>query len=497
VAVTPSGSRNSFETRGANADGERWSPTAFCDYDPVKKKADIGLNFLKRERVGPPAPAWGQTAMNSQQRSSADPRQDEYRILHEADLRDYLAGLAAVAARLGGAPDSWSISEVGDGNLNLVFIVKGDTGGIAVKQALPYVRLVGESWPLPLSRSHYEYLALTHQARLAPGLVPAVLHHNEGLALVVMELIEPHIIMRKGLVAGTLYPRFVGDVATFLARTLFFSSDLAIPAARKKEGIAAFAGNHALCRITEDLIFTDPYRVAEQNRWTQPWLDATAAAFREDLDLHVAISRLKLKFLNAPEALIHGDLHTGSIMVTEGSTVVIDPEFAFYGPMGFDLGAVIGNLLMSYLASAGHERSPGERRLFEVWVLETIEDVWTEFAREFLELWRTEAHGDAYPQTLFTGVAGAARLEVERRAYMARLFGDTVGFSAAKIIRRILGLAHNADFELIEDPRRRAVSEARSLRLARDDGGDGLVRHDWSRHEGGAGSTRLAARLSQ
>jgi 5-methylthioribose kinase len=405
--------------------------------------------------------------MSSQQRSSTDLRQDDYRILHEADLRDYLARVPAVAARLGGVPAAWTISEVGDGNLNLVFIVKGTAGGIAVKQALPYVRLVGESWPLPLSRSHYEYLALTHQARLAPGLVPDVLHHNEALALIVMELLEPHIIMRKGLVAGTRYPRFVGDIAIFLARTLFFSSDLAVPAAEKKEGIAAFAGNHALCRITEDLIFTDPYRVAEQNRWTQPWLDATAAAFRDDLELHAAVSRLKLKILNAPEALIHGDLHTGSIMVTEGSTVVIDPEFAFYGPMGFDLGAVIGNLLMSYLASAGHERSPGDRLQFEAWVLETIENVWKEFAREFLELWRRQARGDAYPPALFAGAAGAVRLEAERQAYIERLFGDTVGFSAAKIIRRILGLAHNIDFELIEDPKRRAICEARSLRLAR------------------------------
>jgi 5-methylthioribose kinase len=405
--------------------------------------------------------------MSSQRRSSADPRQDEYRILHEADLRDYLAGIPEVAVRLGGASASWSISEVGDGNLNLVFIVKGSAGGVAVKQALPYVRLVGESWPLPLSRSHYEYLALTHQARLVPGLVPAVLHHNEGLALVVMELLEPHIIMRKGLVAGTIYPGFAGDITTFLARTLFFSSDLAVTAAHKKEGIAAFAGNHALCKITEDLIFTDPYRVSEQNRWTQPWLDATASAFREDVELHVAISRLKLKFMASPEALIHGDLHTGSIMVTESATMVIDPEFAFYGPMGFDIGAVIANLLMAYLASAGHERSPGERRLFEAWVLETIEDVWTEFAREFLELWRTEGHGDAYPRTLFPGEAGAVHLETERQAYMARLLRDTVGFSAAKIIRRILGLAHNIDFELIEDPKRRAISEVRSLRLAR------------------------------
>ena len=204
------------------------------------------------------------------------------------------------------------------------------------------------------------------------------------------------------------------------------------PRPQKKEGIAAFAGNHALCKITEDLIFTDPYRVAEQNRWTQPWLDATAAAFREDLDLHAAISRLKLKFLNAPEALIHGDLHTGSIMVTESETMVIDPEFAFYGPMGFDVGAVIGNLLMAYLASAGHERSPGERRLFEAWVLETVENVWTEFARKFLELWRTEASGDAYPATLFPGEAGAARLEAERQAYMARLFRGHRGIFGRK-----------------------------------------------------------------
>jgi 5-methylthioribose kinase len=405
--------------------------------------------------------------MTSQRQPLGAPRPDEYRILREAELRDYLAQLPEVCAQLGGPPAAWSIGEVGDGNLNLVFIVRGTSGGVAVKQALPYVRLVGESWPLPLSRSHYEHQALTLQARLAPGLVPAVLHHDEALAVIAMELLEPHIIMRKGLISGMRYPRFVEDITTYLARTLFFTSDLAVPAAEKKEGIAAFAGNHALCKITEDLIFTDPYREAELNRWTSPWLDATAARFRDDMDAHVAISRLKLKFLGRPEALIHGDLHTGSIMVTESETRVIDPEFAFYGPMGFDLGAIIGNLIMAYLASAGHERSPGERRAFEAWVGETIECVWAEFSRKFVAFWRAEAQGDAYPATLFTGEGGAARLEAERQAYMARLFQDTVGFAAAKIIRRILGLAHNIDFEWIEDPRLRAICEARSLRLAR------------------------------
>ena len=153
-------------------------------------------------------------------------------------------------------------------------------------------------------------------------------------------------------------------------------------------------------------------------------------------------------------------------MVTEGSTVVIDPEFAFYGPMGFDIGAVIANLLMAYLASAGHERSPGERRLFEVWMLETIENVWTEFSNEFLELWRRK--GTAMP--IPDAVSGCGRCGAPR--------GRTAGLYGAAV-RRHRGICGGKDhpphsrtgpqcrFELIEDVRRRAVCEARSLRLAR------------------------------
>ena len=189
--------------------------------------------------------------------------------------------------------------------------------------------------------------------------------------------------------------------------------------------------------------------------------------FRDDLDAHVAISRLKLKFMSSAEALIHGDLHTGSIMVTDNETKVIDPEFAFYGPMGFDVGAVLANLLMSYFASAGHERSPANggrsRRGF-------CRRSRTSGPSSPENSWRsgeTKPTAMPIPATLFAGEAGAARLEAERQAYMARLFQDTVGFAAAKIIRRILGLAHNIDFEWIEDTRQRAICEARSLRLAR------------------------------
>lgn len=378
--------------------------------------------------------------------------------------------LADLPARqvLGGAPEEWRIEEVGDGNLNLVFIVRGPKGALAVKQALPYVRLVGESWPLPLSRAHYEHMALVEQARLAPERVPAIHHYDEALALIAMEFLSPHIIMRHGMINGVIYPRFAEDISTFMAATLFGTSVLALPAAEMKTRIAAFAGNTALCKITEDLIFSEPYMIAENNRWTAPWLDGHAAAIRADADLRRAVSRLKLKFICSPEAMIHGDLHTGSVMLTPEDTRVIDPEFAFMGPMGFDVGALIANLLLNYFSQIGHEESAGARDSYRGWILETVETVWTQFRLKFLALWRAHPSGDGHAAAMFSDPAGALALEAERAAYMDRLFQDMLGFAGAKMIRRILGLAHNIDLEWIEDEKTRATAEARALTLARD-----------------------------
>ena len=112
----------------------------------------------------------------------SDVRPDQYRILREADLRDYLAGCPAVAARLGGAPAAWSISEIGDGNLNLVFLVKDEAGrGVVLKQALPYVRMSGGSWSMTPERERHEVESLTAHRALVPDLVVEVLHHDEKL----------------------------------------------------------------------------------------------------------------------------------------------------------------------------------------------------------------------------------------------------------------------------------------------------------------------------
>lgn len=393
-----------------------------------------------------------------------------YRALTPETVGAYLAEQPSIVARLGGSAKQWQAREVGDGNLNLVFIVEGSAGAVVVKQALPYVRLVGESWPLPLSRAHYEHLALQEQAQWAAAYVPQIYMHDETMALTVMEYLVPHIILRKGLIGGNNYPQMAEHLGMFLARTLFHTSDLYLPAASKKAKIAAYLENTAMCKISEDLIFDEPYFSAPMNRHTLPYLDDIAQSFKEDVELKLAVQEMKWRFLNHAEALLHGDLHTGSVMVTETDTRAIDPEFAFYGPMGFDVGAILANLWMAFFAQPGHASSLDDRNAYAAWILVQSETVWSVFAQEFSRLALSRnigiPGGDVMHPRLFADSSKLNPQCVSLR--LAAIWQDALGFSACKIIRRILGLAHVEDFEAIGDKNLRATCEKRALAFARD-----------------------------
>lgn len=100
----------------------------------------------------------------------------QYVALNEGKLAPFLQAHAPHVWRMLGAEatSDVEITEVGDGNLNLVFLVKGPKTTVVVKQALPYVRCVGESWPLTLERAFYEEAALEEEGKHTPVLVPEV-----------------------------------------------------------------------------------------------------------------------------------------------------------------------------------------------------------------------------------------------------------------------------------------------------------------------------------
>ncbi len=390
-----------------------------------------------------------------------------FEALSVETLGGRLERIPAVAQRVGRDSSSWSVREVGDGNLNLVFIVDGPRGSVVVKQALPYVRLVGESWPLPLKRSFFEYHALTRQeARAGVGTVPAVYYFDERQALIVMEYLSPHVILRRALIEGRMPPGIAGDLGLFAARTLFRGSDLHMKAGDRKRDLALFADNVELCDITENLVFTDPYFEAELNRHTSPQLDGIVAELRADRDLKVEAQRLKHLFAAKAETLLHGDLHTGSIMVTDEDTRVIDPEFAFYGPIAFDVGMMLANFWMSYFSQRGHEKE-GDRAGIRRWLLGVTVEIWSVFRQEFARLWRTERTGMLYARSLFEERGDALGSEQALGQFLAEIWTDLLGFAGVEIHRRILCLAQNADFEAIADEDLRAGCERPALRFGR------------------------------
>ncbi|RNB77928.1 S-methyl-5-thioribose kinase [Brevibacillus panacihumi] len=372
-----------------------------------------------------------------------------YRALTEQEAVQYvkeLPGLFSEGAEL-------SSREIGDGNLNLVFDIREvETGkSVIVKQALPYARVVGESWPLTLDRARIESEALQIQYKRVPELVPQVYHFDQELALTVMENVGDHIIMRKGLIEGNRYPLFAKQIGKFLAHTLFYTSDLGSHPYEKKALVGRFI-NPELCKITEDLVFTDPYENAPTNNFN-PLIQREVEAIWQNKPLKLEIAKLKYDFLTRAEALLHGDLHTGSIFVTKTSLKVIDPEFAYYGPLGFDIGAVIANLLLNYAGQHGLQADPGERASYREYLLETVEDVWNEFVSQFVQLWHKQAK------------ERSAHVEGLWESYVNRLIQDTAGYAGCKILRRVIGLAGVADLNEIADEQTRAEAERLALAI--------------------------------
>lgn len=390
-----------------------------------------------------------------------------YEPLNVDTIGEKLGHLEILQEKVGPDSSTWTAQEVGDGNLNLVFIVTGPSGQAIVKQALPYVRLVGDSWPLPLKRAFFEYHALTRQAKYAPEDVPEVYHFDESQALIVMQFMSPHVILRNSLKDGVQHKNLAEVAGKFCARTLFRGSDLSMDTKQRKKDLALFVDNIELCDITENLVFTDPYYDAEMNRHTSPQLDGIVASLRADIDLKVAAQHLKAKFCNNAETLLHGDLHTGSIMVTETDTVVIDPEFATYGPIGFDIGMLLGNFYMAFFAQDGHESEKGARDDYAQWILDVTCDIWHHFEEEFSHLWRTERNGILYDQRLYEDQNQNLASEQALADRLNDIWTDLLGFAGVEMHRRILGLAHIMELDSIEDDDQRAACEARALHFGR------------------------------
>lgn len=228
--------------------------------------------------------------------------------------------------------------------------------------------------------------------------------------------------------------------------------------------VETWTKNSQMCALTEQVVFTEPYVQSPNNKWTSPQLDLDKKAIEEDWELKMAASKMKQKFVTETQALIHADLHTGSVMCAPqpGATFVIDPEFAFYGPMAFDTGALIANLFLAYVSQGGHDNEPN----YPEWILEQIKVFWGTFTSEFVKLWDDpKTHtGTWFERRKFDTEESMKHTQAD---FLGYILGETLCFAGMKMLRRIVGIAHVEELESIQDPDIRARCERHGLEIAK------------------------------
>ena len=348
-----------------------------------------------------------------------------------ATLPDYLRQRRA-EIRMFESETDLRIEEIGDGNLNTVYRVSDAARperSVVLKHAPPYIKILGPEYPLSIERLTYESRALDIYNQFARGTVPELYYFDAETAVIAMEDLRDAQVLRAGLIAGRVDTGIAEQVGRFMgivhSRTYVENLDSTTVQHYRQQ----FA-NATMQSITADYVFTFPYTEHETNFWTSG-LEPDVQRLKADTDFLRQVAYLKQIFLTAQQAVTHGDLHTGSVLVQNNTAKVIDAEFAFYGPVGFDLGLFWANYLLSYFS---HQDTLDVQSALKTAIAKT----WHTYTLEFRTVDATLKE-----QTL------------------QQIFHEAVGFAGLEMLRRLIGAAHVKDIEGIADiPKKLRVERA-------------------------------------
>lgn len=327
------------------------------------------------------------------------------------------------------------ISEVGDGNVNYIYKITDGKKSVIVKFSDDYIR-GSTTRKLSSARSKIESEILQKQFELSNGLAPEVYSYSEENSFIVMEDLSDYKVFRESLKnKEILFKDFGTEMAKFLYNTLFKTTDLVMDIKSKKETVARFV-NYDMCEISERLVFTEPYMNNQGlNSYSNENEEFIKKEFYNDPKMKYEVAKLKNLFMTKSESMIHGDLHSGSIFVNEKGLKVFDPEFAFYGPMGYDIGNIIASLMISYVVNY-YENDKKDNK-FSGWIKETILSIIENYINIYNENYSKDVNTYMFDNEDF------------KKYYLTQVLRETSGYAGTEIIRRTIGVAKVWDIERV------------------------------------------------
>lgn len=338
--------------------------------------------------------------------------------------------------------DNLKITEIGDGNINYVFkIVKQNYDSIIIKYAANKLRSSGRA--LDSRRIKIESAYLKKAAFYAENFVPEIYKFDEANSVIVMEDISKFKNLRKELYDFKKYKNLSKLVAKFLASVCGNTGVIVQGRAKKREN-AGFFVNPAMCDISDDLVFTEPYNNYKKRNIIFPGEEAFVEKnIYADKKLKAQVDLLKQNFMDNAQCMLHGDLHSGSIFVNDSGIKILDSEFAFYGPLGYDAGNYAAHLIIS-LVSAGFRNAPED---FTKYLKNQIELFFDQLFDNLEKIFRQNLDTNYFSKSF-------------AKKYLADIAADCFGYAGTEIIRRTVGDTKTLEIESLAGKKRRLCDKA-------------------------------------
>lgn len=350
------------------------------------------------------------------------------------------------------------VDEISDGNINYIYrIINKKTRESYILKLADNATRVNPDGYLSPDRNGHEASVLQYYRGAVAGRTPEVFAINKKKHFFLMEDIVPSTSLRELLMRGDEPSELGIFLANFIVDSTFPLLDI-ISGNSKKPCYPAYPKD--LIKITEDLVFTFPYNdVRERN----VYIEENKAFLKEKVcnnkKLQLTSALCCEKFKNYKQSLIHGDLHTGSVLVkyskdenflSNVKMYVVDPEFAFYGPIAYDVGNVLAHLHFAKIYRFFTEKNDQKRAYSSSYYNFQINSFMDTFYTRAMDTLKDKITNILYKTDAFI------------THYVNQIIDDSFVYAGLEIIRRITGSAKVAELESVTDMKIRAPME-RSL----------------------------------
>lgn len=334
----------------------------------------------------------------------------------------------------------------GDGFVNFVYRVSDTTGkSVILKQAKEFLRVISlTGGPIHQERNFTEASIMRIKHAITPEYIPEIYHVDRENHLYICEDCSAYKIVRFEMMRGRLYENFPKQIGDFIARTGFYTSEIYMDALEHRDLQEAFV-NSKMRQVFEIGLFLNDmsafpnHEPRVNNKEADPERIAMGEAAWQGEDVQTELLKMRHLHMKKAECLVHGDLHTSNILVSNCGMKIIDQEYTYMGLASCDTGYLTGSLLYEYIRWFYVGDDDEQRAAMRRGALNAIRGLLESYRDTYAACWDKDAKPIYRPHTQY------------RDELFKQFMREVCGSTGAQVFSRIGNLVPTPDFDDITD----------------------------------------------